>query len=177
MTYRIPRWFAAVTGDLQVGGRYAVEGNASGEVLACEAPRSFSLTWESMGSTSWVEVDLTVDGDGTRLRLVHTAHVPEEFWDQYGPGAVGTGWDLSLLGLGLHLASGAAVTQDHGEEWTASEEGRQVMARSSRGWADASIGDGTDEAAARAAESAVTAFYTGMPAEGEEGEDVPAPSA
>lgn len=106
MTYRIPRWFAAVTGDLQVGGRYAVEGNASGEVLACEAPRSFSLTWESMGSTSWVEVDLTVDGDGTRLRLVHTALVPEEFWDQYGPGAVGTGWDLSLLGLGLHLALG-----------------------------------------------------------------------
>lgn len=31
---RIPRWFAAVTGDLQVGGRYAVDGNASGEVLA-----------------------------------------------------------------------------------------------------------------------------------------------
>jgi uncharacterized protein YndB with AHSA1/START domain len=27
---RIPRWFLPITGDLQVGGRYQLEGNASG---------------------------------------------------------------------------------------------------------------------------------------------------
>ena len=161
---RIPRWFAPVTGDLRVGGRYQVEGNAGGEVLTCEPPHAFSLTWEMQG-TSWVEVTLEPEGDGTRLHLVHTAHVPEEFWGTYGPGAVGTGWDLSLLGLHLHLASGQDVTKDHGEAWTGSDEGRAVMATSSRGWADASIADGTDEQAARAAEAATTAFYTGVPAD------------
>jgi hypothetical protein len=39
------------------------------------------------------------------------------------------------------------------------------MAASSRGWADASIADGTDERAARSAEAATTAFYTGVPAD------------
>ena len=35
------------------------------------------------------------------LELEHTAVVPEERWDQYGPGAVGVGWDQGLLGLAL----------------------------------------------------------------------------
>ncbi len=167
---RIPRWFAPVSGELEVGGRYQVEGNAGGEVLTCDAPRAFSLTWESMGGVSWVEVTLEPHGeDGTLLRLVHTAHVPEEFWGTYGPGAVGTGWDLSLLGLHLHLGSGgASITQDHGDEWAGSDEGRAVVTASSRGWADALIADGTDESAARAAEAATTAFYTGVPQEGAE---------
>ena len=31
---RIPRWIGgAVTGDLRLGGRYQIEGNASGEIL------------------------------------------------------------------------------------------------------------------------------------------------
>ncbi len=169
---RLPRWFAPVSGDLEVGGRYQVEGNAGGEVLTCDAPRAFSLTWESMGGVSWVEVTLEPQGeDGTLLRLVHTAHVPEEFWGTYGPGAVGTGWDLSLLGLHLHLGSGgASITQDHGDAWAGSDEGRAVMATSSRGWAEASIAAGTDESAARAAEAATTAFYTGVPQEGAEQE-------
>lgn len=162
---RIPRWFAPVTADPRVGGRYQVEGNASGEVVACEAPRALSLTWEMQGGVSWVDLTLEPEGDGTRLRLVHTAHVPEEFWGTYGPGAVGTGWDLSLMGLQLHLESGESVTKDHGDEWAGSDEGRAVMSTSSRGWADAAIADGTDEATARAAEAATTAFYTGVPAD------------
>ena len=42
---RIPRWFLPVTGDLRVGGTYQVEGNAGGEIRACEAPRLLRLTW------------------------------------------------------------------------------------------------------------------------------------
>ncbi|MDN5750730.1 MAG: SRPBCC domain-containing protein, partial [Pseudonocardia sp.] len=42
---RLARWlFAPVGGDLRLGGRYHVEGNASGEVVACDPPRSFTLT-------------------------------------------------------------------------------------------------------------------------------------
>src|SRR4028119_1712072 len=33
---RIPRWFLPVTGDLEVGGRYQLEGNAGGEVVGCD---------------------------------------------------------------------------------------------------------------------------------------------
>src|SRR5690606_4554170 len=88
---RIPRWFLPVTGELRPGGRYRFEGNASGTVLNCEAPHSFAITWEMMGSPSWVTVTLTPVSHGTELELVHEAHVPEEFWSLYGPGAVGIG--------------------------------------------------------------------------------------
>jgi uncharacterized protein YndB with AHSA1/START domain len=30
---RINRWFLPVTGDLRVGGRFSLEGNASGEIV------------------------------------------------------------------------------------------------------------------------------------------------
>jgi len=43
---------------------------------------------------------------GTRLELQHVAHVPDEMWEQFGPGAVGAGWDSGLFGLTLHLATG-----------------------------------------------------------------------
>ena len=33
---RIPRWFAPVSGDLELGGHYQVEGNAGGTITACE---------------------------------------------------------------------------------------------------------------------------------------------
>ena len=52
---RIPRYFAPVTGDLELGGRYQVEGNAGGTVTECEPPSRFALTWEFGGDTSWVE--------------------------------------------------------------------------------------------------------------------------
>jgi uncharacterized protein YndB with AHSA1/START domain len=41
---RLGRWFAPVNGDLRLGGHYQVEGNASGAVVACDPPRSFTVT-------------------------------------------------------------------------------------------------------------------------------------
>ena len=35
---RIGRWFLPVSGDLRLGGRYQLEGNAGGEILRCEPP-------------------------------------------------------------------------------------------------------------------------------------------
>ena len=84
---RIPRWFLPISGDLRLGGRYQLTGNAGGTITRCEPPRHLAVTWEYGGETSWVTVTLTQDGAGTRLDLEHMAHVKDEFWDQYGPGA------------------------------------------------------------------------------------------
>ena len=96
---RIPRWFAPVSGALELGGRYQVEGNAGGTVTGCEPLSSFAQTWEFGGDVSWVEVHLSADGtDGAVLTLTHTA-ILSEHWDTYGPGAVGVGWEMGFLGL------------------------------------------------------------------------------
>ena len=71
---RIPRWFLPITGDLEPGGRYQLEGNAGGTITACERLSHFGLTWEFGGDVSWVDVRLSDDGPGrARLVLTHTA--------------------------------------------------------------------------------------------------------
>ena len=59
---------------------------------------------------SWIEVRFTAEGDRTRFELQHIAHVDDERWTEFGPGAVGIGWDLGLMGLAEYLRTGAAVT-------------------------------------------------------------------
>ena len=136
---RLPRWFAPVSGDLREGGHFAVEGNASGTITACDPPRSFDATWEFGGAVSWIEVRLApVGSDHTRLSLSHIAH-PDEHWDQFGPGAAGVGWDLSFLGLQLHLAKRMepagrrSVGRDAGGPGVYDEE-RQRLVRGGRCW-------------------------------------------
>ncbi|MFK3983921.1 SRPBCC family protein [Micromonospora sp. NPDC050397] len=162
---RIPRWFLPVTGELRLGGRYQLQGNAGGVVERCDPPKSFAATWEFADTVSWIEVRLTAEPTGgTRFELEHVAHVSEELWEQYGPGATGVGWELGLMGLALHLAgAGATVDPAAIEAWSLSDEGRDFVARSSAGWCDASIAAGTDPALARAAADATTAFYTTVP--------------
>jgi uncharacterized protein YndB with AHSA1/START domain len=159
---RIPRWFLPVSGDLRPGGRYQLEGNAGGTIERCEPPAGFAATWEYGGDVSWIEVRLVTEATGrTRFELDHVAHVDDERWAQYGPGATGVGWDLALMGLGLHLVSGAAVDRSEAEAWSASPEGRRFVAMSSQRWCEASIEAGTEEAAAREAAARTTAAYTG----------------
>ena len=92
---RIGRWFLPISGDYRVGGRYQFEGNAGGTILSCERPERLRATWEfgdPSGPPSEVEVRLTPAGEGTTtLVLEHKAVVPDEMWDQFGPGAVGVG--------------------------------------------------------------------------------------
>ncbi len=158
---RIPRWFLPITGDLRPGGRYQLEGNAAGEILQCDPPRRFEITWEYGGEISWVTVELRDDAEAgvAHLELRHLAHVPDDRWDQYGPGAVGVGWDLGLLGLGLHLARGETVDPEKVESWQRSPAGRGFIVRSSTAWGEASIAGGTGAEPARAAAARVTDFY------------------
>jgi uncharacterized protein YndB with AHSA1/START domain len=159
---RIPRWFLPISGDLRPGGRYQLQGNAGGEIRTCEPPRHLAVTWEYGGQASWVTVRLTEEArERTRLELEHIAHVDDKFWDEYGPGAVGVGWDLAIMGLGRHLATGAAVDREAAMAWLTSPNGKGFVRGSSESWCRASIAAGTHAPAAHAAATRTTAFYTG----------------
>ena len=163
---RISRWFLPISGDLRQGGRYEFEGNASGTIERCEPPNGLAATWEYGGQISWVEVRVTPEPGGqARFALEHIAHVGDDLWAQFGPGAVGVGWDMGVLGLTLHL-TGADELPDHAaaEAWQASDEGREYARQSSERWAEASIAAGTDPDEARTAAARTTDFYTGQPA-------------
>jgi uncharacterized protein YndB with AHSA1/START domain len=163
---RIGRWFLPISGDYRVGGRFQFEGNAGGAILACERPGRLLVTWEygEMGSdaqASQVEVRLTPDGDeATVFEFAHTAVVPDDAWAQYGPGAVGVGWDGGLLGLALHLR-GRSV--DDPVAWQLSAEGREFSTRSSEAWGAANVAAGADPEAAARSVANTTAFYAPDP--------------
>jgi uncharacterized protein YndB with AHSA1/START domain len=158
---RIPRWFLPVEGDLRLGGRYQLEGNAGGEITACDPPAHLALTWEFGDGVTWVDVHLSDDpGGGTRLRLEHAAALDDlDHWEEFGPGAVGIGWELTLLGLAEHLRTGEPVSAE--SEIVAGPAGAAFTARSSDAWCEADVAAGTPEAVARARADRTTAAYTG----------------
>ena len=69
--------------------------------------------------------------------------LPEEAWAEYGPGAVGVGWDQGLLGLSLHLRGGSV---EDPMAWQLSTEGREFATRSSEAWGEANRAAGADPA-------------------------------
>ena len=159
---RIPRWFLPITGELHPGGRYKLEGNAEGEVLACDPPRHFEITWEYGGDTSWLTIELSGDpaAKEAHLELRHLAHVPDDLWEQYGPGATGVGWDLALMGLDLHLSSGDVLDAEEVRAWESSPNARDFIVHSSSAWCEASIAGGTEPSDARASAERVKSCYT-----------------
>lgn len=168
---RLPRWFLPVSGDLQVGGKYQLEGNAGGTVERCDPPKSFFATWEFNGMVSWIEVRVAAEPDGrTRLELEHTAHVDDDLWSEYGPGATGIGWDLALWGLANHLAPGGpTISPENAEAWIVSPDGIAFVTAAAERWRVAHVESGTDEETANAATRRVTAFYTTQPEPASEG--------
>ncbi|MDE3720756.1 SRPBCC domain-containing protein [Nocardiopsis sp. N85] len=165
---RLPRWFAPVSGDLREGGTYQVQDNAGGRILSCDPPKAFHVSWEFDGQRSDVHVRLTPlasedGGERTRFELSHVAPLTE-FWDRFGPGAAGVGWDLGLLGLTLHLESGVDMPAE-ASEWGTSPEALRFMELSARDWERAHLATGADPEAVRAAAERTIEFYTRPPAE------------
>lgn len=159
---RIGRWFMPVTGDLRLGGRYQLQGNAGGTVTRCEPEQALGLTWEFGGALSWVDVTLTPEEDGTRLLLEHSAPaVDVEHWTTFGPGAIGIGWDLGLMGLDLHITTGRANDPAEAMAWMGSENGKGTMRASGEAWCQADIHSGTEPAVAEARAARTLAAYTG----------------
>ena len=159
---RIARWFAPVSGDLEVGGRFQVEGNAGGEGVTCDQPKHLAITWEFAGDTSWVDLHLEEATDGATLVLRHAADVRgNEHMATYGPGAVGVGWELGLMGLAEYLAAGTGVSHEEAEAWGASPDGKAMMTSAATAWGEADALTSGDPEASRAAAQRTAAFYTG----------------
>ena len=81
-------------------------------------------------------------------------------WDQFGPGAVGVGWDGGVLGLALHLRGGSVSRSDR---VAAVRRGTGVGRRSSVAWGAAYEASGADPAVVATAVANTTAFYAPDP--------------
>ncbi|MDI1449894.1 SRPBCC family protein [Polyangium sp. 6x1] len=161
---RVKRWFLPLEGELRLGGHYQLKGNAGGKILRCEPPRLLEVTW-SMASkddeNSKVFVQLSVGEDEqTILELEHAAIVPPGMWPEYGPGAVGVGWDLTLLGLVYELRS---LFIEDKNAWGMTPEARQFITGSSVGWGAANQAAGASAADAQKAVENTTKFYAPDP--------------
>jgi uncharacterized protein YndB with AHSA1/START domain len=151
---RIGRWLAPVAGDLRLGGTFQLENNAGGTILRCEAPRLVKVTWElGEGMPTEVEVRLSPgDGGRTVFELEHAApaEIVDEMVRTYGPGGtigLGGGWDLTLLGLDLHLRG----TTFDPATWQDTPEAKEFATRSCHAWGSviqAAWHTGDDEIAA-----------------------------
>jgi uncharacterized protein YndB with AHSA1/START domain len=158
---RMRRWFMPITGELKIGGSFQLEGNAGGEILECEPPSRFKVTFG--GPTSLVEVRLTAgaEDETTELELEHT--VPAELAGS-GAGAlyVGPGWDGALLALAMYLA-GETI-----EDPVAAANSPEVLRfseRSVRRWIAVvrESGTATEDELSAATEVSLAQFAPGIP--------------
>jgi hypothetical protein len=94
------------------------------------------------------------------LTLEHTAIV-EDHWKQFGPGAVGIGWDLAFIGLGRHLASGAPVNREAAMAWMGSPNGKEFISQCGERWRVAHVASGEDPSSAKERSDRTITFYRG----------------
>ena len=157
---RVARWLGRVTGELQLGGSYHIERNASGVIKECEKPTHLGLTWDYGEQQTWVSVELTPLKDGrTRLRLEHVLP-DDDKWRTFGPGAVGVGWELALLGLLRHLRAPEATTLSEGIDSVTSPDGKAFVEGSSSAWCEADVASGTATSVAKERSGETLSFYT-----------------
>lgn len=139
---RIDRFFLPVSGDLREGGTYAFEGQASGRILVCDAPRLLRVEWVPPGCRDdgdQVEVRLTADGPAaTWLELEH-ASVADVFRfdldaDTYSPAL---GWEGPLHFLGEYLRG--VLPDRPSTEWYEFDEAEEMRLAALRApeWAKA----------------------------------------
>jgi uncharacterized protein YndB with AHSA1/START domain len=157
---RIPRWFLPIEGDLKLGGMYQLKGNAGGTITACTPPTHFAATWEFGAGVSWIDVKLAPEAGQARLTLEHTAII-EDHWKQFGPGAVGIGWDLALIGLARHLASRVSLDRAEAMSWMGSPNGKEFMSESGERWRAAHVASGEQPALAKERSDRTIAFFRG----------------
>lgn len=139
---RINRWLLPVTGDLRIGGRFQLQGNASGEILRCDPPRLLTVTWV-YGDRPADEVELRLapgpDG-GTELELEHAtvaAHAPGTFEGRPVDAVlgVGLGWELPLTySLPMYLRGELPDAPD-AEWYEPTKEHEEALGRSAGAWA------------------------------------------
>ncbi len=138
---RMRRWFLPVTGDLKVGGTFQLEQNAGGEILECEPPKRFKVTFG--GPTSLLELRLLPGpGASTELELEHSmaeSHRRPAAPERSGSGP---GWDGGLLGLALYVGGELDENTDP-VEMSNSPEVVRYNEQSVRVWIEAIRSSGT----------------------------------
>lgn len=157
---RLARWFLPVSGDLQQGGNFQLEGHAGGTITTCDPPHRLEVTWESADqSPGIVSLELTpVDDGNTELVLTHTV-ADDEWWGRFGPGAVGVGWDPPMIMLSVLLDGGQVPT---GEQFMNDPDTPELLRRSAGYWGAAHAASGADtEIADRAAARTREAYALG----------------
>ena len=161
----ISDWLTPISGDLRPGGRYRLEGNASGTIELCQPPARIGVTWEFGGNMSWVDVEVARAAAGTALRLEHSMTLddaPEEHWRKFGPGATGVGWDMSLVGLAAHLDPGCpSGVRKAGEGWLGTEGGKVFVRQCADKWYEAHVASGESRETAKTMADNTAAAYLG----------------
>ena len=161
---RLNRWFGVVSGEFSEGGHYQIEDNAHGTIEKCEPPNLLSITWEFNDGIGLVNASLKeVEDSAAELTLEHIAHDDQDylsFWKQFGPGALGVGWDLSLEGLSEYLLTGGVPKCRDESTWSKTEEGETFIKLSSDAWVDAAIAFGSSAIDARVAGRRTYNFFT-----------------
>ena len=161
---RLERWFGEVSGDFKRGGRFSIEGNADGDIIACDPPHTLALTWEFGGNKSWVTVTIHDVESGALLTLEHelpTDEDSEAHWEKYGPGATGVGWEMAMIGLDGHLQMIGQSVIVAGQEWTQGEEGKSRLRSWAEAWGKAHAEVGTSMKVAMETAARTADFYTG----------------
>ena len=136
---RLDRWFLRVSGDLREGGRFSLEGNASGEIVGCDPPRALHLTWvygDRPVDEVWLRLTPGPDCD-TVLELEHaTVSTLVEYEGRLLdviPG-LGQGWELPLI-LGLPAYLRGELPDVPAAEWFEfTPEVMEMAARTSDLW-------------------------------------------
>ncbi len=162
---RLVRWFLPLSGELRVGGRYRLKGNAEGMILACNPPTTLDLTWEFAGNISWVQIRLHKEKAAAGLELRHLIpkdEASEKHWKQFGPGATGIGWDLGYFALALYLKSqDGELDQKNVETWLITEPGKTFVSECAMAWFHAHTNAGASQDDALKMAQQCIQFYTG----------------
>lgn len=109
---RLGRWMAVYRGDLSLGGEWTAQDGdgepwSRGRVTSCDAPHSFTTTWQAeQEDPTDLVVRLAPSDGGTRLTLEHTG-VTSIFY--------GAGWQVYLEQLRQLIAAPESTFSE--EQW------------------------------------------------------------
>ena len=163
---RIGRWFLPISGDYRLGGRYQFEGNAGGEILACDRPNLLKASWLYGEPTSDDAALGSRDPAVDRRRWSDPARFPT-----HGGRAgrdvepVRAGRRRRRLGrgvVGAHPSSPRRVDR-RPAGLAAVGRGTRFSTRSSEAWGEASRASGTDPETVALWVANSTAFYVPEP--------------
>lgn len=68
----------SASGTTDDSGRFAIKGNADGDITDYEPPRMLALTWEFGGAISWVRITIERAEEGALLTLEHEIPTDEK---------------------------------------------------------------------------------------------------